>query len=94
MKRDRVLHESEQIMSMTIDPAVVRCDGADCTREALLPVALRAQIRQEGGREPQGTIAGWLFVNDGSREPRHYCPYCTPHYLKRFQPGSSSKAGA
>jgi len=74
-------------MSRTTDMTTVRCDGENCTRDARLPVALRSQIAHRADGVPEATTAGWLFVNAGSLEERHYCPLCTPHYMKRFLPG-------
>lgn len=72
-------------MSFIRNPQVVRCDGTGCACEAHLPIALRSQLgRPEVGAPaaPRPAITGWLFVTAQGLPARHYCPLCTPLYLK------------
>jgi len=56
----------------------ILCDGADCSAEASLPIALRALLRPHDSEGP--SAAGWLFIT-GNGPSRHFCPNCASKSL-------------
>lgn len=73
-------------MSLTMNGRTITCDGAVCEATTRFLVALRPSIISSA----TPAANGWLYVL-GTDHDLHFCPVCSPKYLRALSPAEATE---